>query len=141
MTNKIFEGLQVNDKFAPHLLSCGYRLIDTANVYRNERAVGEAIGHGNEALFSDHVLYDLAKKYGKSTIQIILKWHEQEGLVAIPKSTNPVHIKANYSIDDFALTESEINLIRSIDQNKSGYDIPEEIQEKMAFEQYIDFDE
>ena len=63
---------------------------------------------------------ELAKKYGKSKVQIILRWHMQEGLCPVPGSTNPDHILENISIFDFALTDAEMEAIRAIDRGDAG---------------------
>ncbi len=50
---------------------------------------------------------NLAKKYGKTPAQIILKWLLQRGLVVIPKSANPARIAENLDLFDFNLTEED----------------------------------
>ncbi|MEE1465746.1 MAG: aldo/keto reductase [Clostridium sp.] len=57
----------------------------------------------------------LAEKYGKSTAQIILRWHIQEGTIVFPKSTNPQHLRENIDIFDFVLTQDEMQSIRKLD--------------------------
>lgn len=54
------------------------------------------LGHGDKALIQEPVFSKLAKKYGKSNAQIILRWHIQAGNVVIPGSKNPEHIRANF---------------------------------------------
>lgn len=63
------------------------------------------------------VLQRLAEKYDKSPVQVILRWHLEHGLVAIPRSTNPDHIKANTDIFDFSLTTSEVVEMDALDDN------------------------
>ncbi|SUV00316.1 2,5-diketo-d-gluconic acid reductase A [Cytobacillus firmus] len=46
-------------------------------------------------LFENGILKELAEKYGKSIAQIVLRWHLQNGIIAIPKSTKPHRIKEN----------------------------------------------
>lgn len=58
--------------------------------------------------FNDETIVELSKKYQKSTAQIILRWHIQAGNIVIPGSKNPAHIKANFDLFDFALTEDEM---------------------------------
>lgn len=50
------------------------------------------VGHGDKNLLDEPVFEELAQKYGKSSVQIILKWHIQEGFIPLPKSTNPFSI-------------------------------------------------
>ena len=72
----------------------------------------------------------LGKKYGKSSVQIILRWHIQEGNIIFPKSTNPAHIKANFDIFDFALTEEEMDRIRALDKGVRYFNMGLADQEK-----------
>jgi diketogulonate reductase-like aldo/keto reductase len=71
-----------------------------------------------EESFSHPIIQKLAEKYKKSSAQIILRWQIQDWYIAIPWSSNPEHIKENYSIFDFELTEQEMKLIRMINENK-----------------------
>ncbi len=66
------------------------------------------------------VLSAIAEAHGKSVVQIILCWHMQEGLCAVPGSTNPDHIKENIEIYDFELSDEEMEQIRAIDKGESG---------------------
>ena len=88
------------------------------------------VGHGDKNLLSEHVFEELAHKYGKSPVQIILKWHIQEGFIPLPKSTNPQHIRDNISLD-FTLSAEDMEKIRAIDKDKSYFDTPEEEQERI----------
>lgn len=56
------------------------------------------LGHGNKDLLINPVLTKLAEKYHKNTDQIILYFEIQEGIIALPKSTNPEHIQTNLDI-------------------------------------------
>ena len=74
-------------------------------------------GHQGE-LLSDPVLSDIAAKHGKSVVQVILRWHLQRGVVAIPGSSNPDHIKENISIFDFSLSDEEMDRIAALNRNE-----------------------
>ena len=74
-------------------------------------------GHTQEN-FENDVILDLAKAHGKTAAQIILRWHLQDGYIAIPGSSNPDHIAENYDIFDFELSEDEMNRIRGIDEQR-----------------------
>jgi 2,5-diketo-D-gluconate reductase A len=64
----------------------------------------------------DHpTLAALAAKYGKTPAQIVLRWHIELGLVAIPKSANPARIAQNIDIFDFTLAGDEVTAISSLD--------------------------
>ena len=79
------------------------------------------LGHGDAGLIREPVFTKLAEKYGKSNVQIILRWHIQEGTILFPKTTNPEHMKANFDVFDFELTEDEMNEIRAMDGTKRFY--------------------
>lgn len=89
------------------------------------------IGHGSQELINEPLFTQLAAKYHKTNVQIILRWHIQEGNIIFPKSTNPQHIKENFDIFDFSLTEDEMNKIRAMDQGKRFFNVSLEQQEKM----------
>ena len=67
------------------------------------------------------VFSKLEKKYKRVQAQIILRWHIQDGNIVIPGSKNPDHIRDNFDLFDFALTEEEMADIRALDQNKRYY--------------------
>ena len=68
----------------------------------------QPLGHGNEALLSNPAITEIASKYGKNAGQVILRFEVQEGLIILPKSTNPERIAGNIDIFDFELTEDEM---------------------------------
>lgn len=74
-------------------------------------------GHQKE-LLSDPVLSEIAAKHNKSVVQVILRWHLQRGVVAIPGSSNPDHIRENISVFDFSLTDDEMARIAALDRNE-----------------------
>ena len=74
-------------------------------------------GHQKE-LLSDPVLSEIAAKHNKSVAQVILRWDLQRGVVIIPGSSNPDHIKENISIFDFSLTDDEMAQIAALNRNE-----------------------
>ena len=93
------------------------------------------IGHGDKDLINQEIFGKLAKKYNKTNVQIILRWHIQKGNVVFPKSTNPVHIKENFDIFNFNLTNEEMNEINKMGKTKRFYNLNVEQQE----ERYINW--
>ena len=93
------------------------------------------IGHGDKDLINQEIFSKLAKKYNKTNVQIILRWHIQKGNVVFPKSTNPVHIKENFDIFNFSLTNEEMNEINKMGKTKRFYNLNVEQQE----ERYINW--
>lgn len=66
-------------------------------------------GSGNtQKLFNDETIAGIAAAHGKTSAQVILRWHLQAGNIAIPGSSNEAHIQENYEIFDFELTDEEM---------------------------------
>lgn len=85
------------------------------------RPIGGGTGSADE--LSKPELATLADKYGKSPAQIVLRWHLQRGVIAIPKSVHENRIKENFDIFDFELTDEDMVLIDTLDVNaRAGAD-------------------
>lgn len=78
------------------------------------------LGHADDRLLNAETLSQIAAIHGKSVVQIILRWHIQEGFSVIPGSTNPAHIRENIEIFDFELSEAEMERIRAMDRGEAG---------------------
>lgn len=76
------------------------------------------LGHGNKELLENEIIAALADKYNKNAGQVILRWIYQEGVISLPKSTNPERMKGNIDIFDFELTDKEMESIQSLDTGK-----------------------
>lgn len=90
------------------------------------------LGHGDKALLEEPLFTELAKKYGKTNAQIILRWHIQDGNIVIPGSKNPAHIQDNFDLFDFSLTEEEMAKIAALDKNTRYYTSTPEMLEMYA---------
>ena len=88
------------------------------------------LGHGDKTLIEEPLFAEFGTKYGKSSVQIILRWHIQDGNIVIPGSKNPDHIKDNFDIFDFALTDVEMEQIAAMDKQKRYYTSTPELLEK-----------
>lgn len=87
------------------------------------------LGHGDKTLIEQPVFTELAEKYNKSNAQIILRWHIQSGNVVFPGSKNPDHIRDNFDIFDFALTDEEMNEIAKLNNGVRYYNsTPEQVE-------------
>ena len=81
-------------------------------------------GRGNtQTLFNDEVISGIAQAHGKTSAQIIMRWHLQAGNIAIPGSSNEDHIQENFEIFDFELTDEEMEQMTGLDRNErfAGY--------------------
>ena len=81
-------------------------------------------GRGNtQTLFHDETISSIAEAHGKTSAQVILRWHLQAGNIAIPGSSNEAHIQENFEIFDFELSEEEMQRMTDIDKDQrfAGY--------------------
>ena len=93
---------------------------DLREYLRSEGIVLEAwypLGHADHKLLEEPVILALAEKYGKSAVQILLRWHIQIGNSVLPGSRNPEHIRENIDIFDFCLSDEDMQSIASLDTN------------------------
>ena len=74
-------------------------------------------GHTKE-LLGDKVISGIAKDHGVSSAQVILRWNLQKGVVVIPGSSNPDHIKENLDLFGFELTDEEMDRIKKLERNE-----------------------
>lgn len=88
------------------------------------------LGHGDKALLEESTFTKLAEKYGKSNAQIILRWHIQAGNVVIPGSKDPAHIRDNFALFDFSLSDEEMADIEAMNQDKRYYTSTPELLKK-----------
>ncbi|MDE6123774.1 MAG: aldo/keto reductase [Eubacterium sp.] len=76
-------------------------------------------GRGHTAdLLEDEVISSIAEHHGKSSAQVILRWNLQKGVVVIPGSSNPEHIKENTELFDFELTDEEMEQIKALNRDE-----------------------
>ena len=90
------------------------------------------LGHGDATLLKEQVFTELGEKYHKSNAQIILRWHIQAGNIVIPGSKNPDHIRDNFDLFDFELTDEEMQKIGSLDKNTRYYTSTPELLQRYA---------
>lgn len=73
------------------------------------------LSEGQKDIFNNRKLAKIAAQYEKSVAQVILRWHIQRGLVAIPSSVQKAHMEENLNIWDFALSKEDMRLIETMD--------------------------
>lgn len=89
--------------------------LDTMNEYG---VVAEAWAPFNEGLndfFSNPVLTEIGKQYGKTAAQVALRWNIQRGVVVIPKTVHEDRMKQNFDVFDFTLSEDDMAKIKLMD--------------------------
>ena len=74
------------------------------------------LGRGN--ILQNETLQTISNDINKSTAQVILRWHYQNGVITIPKSATPKRIIENANIFDFELTSKQMNQINELNENK-----------------------
>ena len=84
------------------------------------------------ALFRDPVIMEIAQAHGKSPVQVILRWHIQDGRSAIPGSKTPAHIDENIDIFDFELTPEDMQKIRGINKEDPFFKMPGQAVRQMS---------
>ena len=90
------------------------------------------LGHGDKELLEEPLWKKLGEKYRKSPAQIILRWHIQSGNVVIRGSKNLEHIRDNFRLFDFKLTEKEMEEIAALERNKRYYTSTPELLQRYA---------
>ena len=78
-------------------------------------------GEGRGGMFDLPVLKSIGEKYGKTSAQVILRWHLQRGIVVIPKSTHIERMKENLDVFDFELSDEDMAAIGKLDRNSSSF--------------------
>ncbi|WP_245904131.1 aldo/keto reductase [Dysgonomonas alginatilytica] len=136
--DEVFHAIVDNMKIKPAVLQIECHPYAQRNDIREKvKPYGIAIecwyplGHGDKGLLSDPVIAKIAEAHNKSIVQIILRWHIQEGLSVIPGATNPDYIKQNISIFDFALSEDEMAAMRSLNKDKRFFNMT--LEQKQGF--------
>src|SRR5258706_5739244 len=76
---------------------------------------------GKNNIFHNELLGSISKKYNKTIAQIILRWHTQRGIIAIPKSVRKERIKENFNIFDFELSVEDMEAIKTLDTKLSSF--------------------
>ena len=76
---------------------------------------------GRNNMFTNETLVSIAKKHSKSVAQVILKWLNTRGIVALSKSVHENRIIENFNIEDFTLDDNDLKLIETLDIKTSSF--------------------
>lgn len=87
------------------------------------------LDQGGDVL-KDEVVVELAKTYGKTPAQIVLRWHLQRNTIAIPKSVTPSRIVENFDVFGFELSEADMKRIDALDCNRRKGPHPNELHNR-----------
>lgn len=78
-----------------------------------------SFAEGRNNIFTNPVLMDIAKKYNKSTAQIMIRWQVQRGIVCLTKSVKPERMAENFDVMNFELSADDMARIQSLDTKTS----------------------
>ena len=67
-------------------------------------------------VLSERVIADIARKHGKTPAQVIIRWHIDNGLTVIPKSSSRLRQAENLSVFDFSLDAEDMHAIATLDR-------------------------
>ncbi|MFE4240913.1 aldo/keto reductase [Peribacillus butanolivorans] len=82
---------------------------------------------GRGSLIEEPTINHIAKKHGKSSAQVLIRWHLQHEIVVIPKSITPSRIEENAQVFDFSLSLNEMNQIDALNKNERFGSNPDEL--------------
>ncbi len=89
--------------------------------YQEKNIVVQAyspLGSTGAKVINDPIILELANKYNKTGAQIVLKWNIQRNIVVLPKSVNKDRIIQNYQLNDFEISNDDMDLINKLNKNE-----------------------
>jgi len=105
--------LEFHPKFAsPDLVTVAKKLGVVLTGYGQGHYVG---------IEKNEMIRAIAASHKKTSMQVVLRWMSQVGVVSVPRSTNPVHMEENLNIFDFELSDEEINEVTKLNQDHPFY--------------------
>lgn len=78
-------------------------------------------------VLGDATITDLANRYGKTSAQVVLRWHIQLGNIVFPKSVKQARMRENFEIFDFELTDTDMALISALNKDQRTGPNPDEM--------------
>lgn len=96
---------------------------DAARAYHQAHGIATQswgpIGHGGE-LLGHPVVTELADRHGRTTAQVVLRWHLELGLLPIPKTSSPERMRSNLEVFDFTLAPAEVAALSALDRGEDA---------------------
>lgn len=77
-------------------------------------------------VIDDPIIGKIAKRLGKTTAQVTLRWHIQRGDIVFPKSVTPARMAENFDIFDFELTPNDLAAISALNRDERTGPDPEQ---------------
>ncbi|MCQ2973945.1 MAG: aldo/keto reductase [Bacteroidales bacterium] len=106
----------------------GYQQQNVVNFCKQNNILVEAwspLGRGK--MFNIPELIQIAEKYRVTVAQICIKWCLQNGVLPLPKSTKPERLQQNIDIDNFTISDEDMNYLNSLDLGSSSGQYPDEV--------------
>ncbi|WP_310767045.1 aldo/keto reductase [Mycobacterium sp. Z3061] len=104
--------------------------IEVHPYFTNEdvRSYGKAHNIATEAwspiaqgkVLDDEIITGIAKALGKTSAQVVLRWHIQRGDIVFPKSVSAERVRSNFELFDFELSDQHVASISALDQGENG---------------------
>ena len=98
--------------------------------FANTAACAASIRHGTAVeawsplagggIIEDPMIARIAVAHGRSSAQVVLRWHLQRGNIVFPKSTTPARIRENFELFDFELDPADVTAIDALDRGEAG---------------------
>lgn len=104
-----------------HIFNQQKQLKEYADKYEVQLEAWAPFGEGRGGTFDNEIIKSIGDKYGKTTAQVMLRWHIQRGVVVIPKSTHYERMVENFNVFDFELSEEDMNTIAKLDTATSSF--------------------
>ena len=79
------------------------------------------MGQGKIDFSKDRVLVEIANNHSKTIQNVILRWNIQRGIIPLPRTESIEHLRSNFDIFDFQLSDEEMQLISKLDENHTFY--------------------
>ncbi len=104
--------------------------IESSPTFPNQDMIDYCHGHGigveawsplggtGSGLLKDDRLLEIGEKYGKSSAQVVIRWHLQRGVIVLPKSVHNTRIQQNINVFDFELDDEDMHKISAMDTGK-----------------------
>lgn len=105
-----------------HVFSQQRKMRELIKDYGTQLMAWGPLAQGTDGIFTNETLKAIGDKYGKTNAQVALKFLLNEGIVTIPKSTHKERMASNLAIDDFKLSEEDMETIRKMDTGKLKVD-------------------
>lgn len=105
-----------------HVFSQQRKMRELIKDYGTQLMAWGPLAQGTDGIFTNETLKAIGDKYGKTNAQVALKFLLNEVIVAIPKSTHKERMASNLAIDDFKLSEEDMETIRKMDTGKLKVD-------------------